>query len=122
MFATLMKRAARAAPHMLAVAAAAGSICAGVAPPLSCSPPAPAPAPAASSTRVDWPQVYRDIAELLEDVDYDDGSYGPLFVRLAWHAAGTYDKVRACEMRACAMSMRWLRNTPQNLAPTRSNL
>lgn len=120
MFATLMKRAARAAPRMLAVAAAAGSICAGIAPPpLSCSPPSPAPA--ASSTSVDWPQVYRDIAELLEDVDYDDGSYGPLFVRLAWHAAGTYDKVRVCEMRACAMAMRWLRIHHSNLAPTRSN-
>lgn len=23
---------------------------------------------------------------------YDDGSFGPLFVRLAWHASGTYDK------------------------------
>jgi hypothetical protein len=23
---------------------------------------------------------------------YDDGSYGPVFVRLAWHASGTYDK------------------------------
>lgn len=23
---------------------------------------------------------------------YDDGSLGPLLVRLAWHASGTYDK------------------------------
>lgn len=27
-----------------------------------------------------------------EDSEYDDGSYGPVFVRLAWHASGTYCK------------------------------
>jgi len=38
-------------------------------------------------------QVYDAIAKLLEDnPEYDDGSYGPVFVRLAWHASGTYDK------------------------------
>lgn len=35
--------------------------------------------------------MYNAIADLLEG-DYDDGSYGPVFVRLAWHASGTYDK------------------------------
>jgi cytochrome c peroxidase len=34
-----------------------------------------------------------DIAKLIGSAEsYDDGSYGPLFVRLAWHASGTYDK------------------------------
>jgi cytochrome c peroxidase len=29
----------------------------------------------------------------MEEPEYDDGSFGPIFVRLAWHASGTYDKV-----------------------------
>src|SRR5690606_8913713 len=40
---------------------------------------------------LDYQKVYNAIAELLEDDNYDDGSYGPVFVRLAWHASGTYD-------------------------------
>jgi len=41
---------------------------------------------------LDYQKVRQDIADLLEDLDYDDGSYGPVFVRLAWHAAGTYSR------------------------------
>ncbi|EJU04153.1 cytochrome c peroxidase [Dacryopinax primogenitus] len=43
-------------------------------------------------TKDDYQKVYNDIAELLDDNDYDDGSYGPVLVRLAWHSSGTYDK------------------------------
>jgi catalase (peroxidase I) len=45
---------------------------------------------------VDWKQVETDIQAVLTDskdwwpADY--GNYGGLFVRLAWHAAGTYRK------------------------------
>jgi cytochrome c peroxidase len=43
-------------------------------------------------TREDYQKVYDEIARLLvEKDDYDDGSYGPVLVRLAWHASGTYD-------------------------------
>jgi len=42
---------------------------------------------------VDYGQIRKEIVALLEPSaeDYDDGSYGPLLVRLAWHAAGTFD-------------------------------
>ena len=39
--------------------------------------------------------MYNEIAKILEDPEYDDGSYGPIFIRLAWHASGTYcDKTK----------------------------
>lgn len=38
----------------------------------------------------DYQKVYNAIAQLLEEKDdYDDGSYGPVIVRLAWHCSGT---------------------------------
>ena len=38
----------------------------------------------------DYQKVYNAIAQRLEEKDdYDDGSYGPVLVRLAWHCSGT---------------------------------
>lgn len=41
-------------------------------------------------TKEDYQKVYNAIASRLEEKDdYDDGSYGPVLLRLAWHASGT---------------------------------
>jgi hypothetical protein len=38
----------------------------------------------------DYQGVYDAVAKKLADeTDYDDGSYGPVLLRLAWHASGT---------------------------------
>jgi len=46
-----------------------------------------------TATFKDYQVVYNAIAKRLEEEDeYDDGSYAPVLLRLAWHASGTYDK------------------------------
>jgi len=42
------------------------------------------------ASKLDYAAVRKDIAALLHQPEYDDGSAGPVLVRLAWHSAGTY--------------------------------
>ncbi|EFJ41098.1 L-ascorbate peroxidase [Volvox carteri f. nagariensis] len=60
--------------------------------PLAGPPTLPTGTAPKTSTPGDYAAVRDSISSLLEAADYDDGSYGPLLVRLAWHASGTYDK------------------------------
>jgi catalase (peroxidase I) len=39
-----------------------------------------------------YDKVRDQIREQLDDYGWDDGSWGPVLVRLAWHASGTYSK------------------------------
>ena len=55
--------------------------------PLPCSARLPFP-PRPESPAVDYAAVRKAIAKLIEE----DDTRGPLFVRLAWHASGTYSK------------------------------
>ncbi len=38
-----------------------------------------------------YDKVKNDITSILNNKDWDDGSIGPVLVRLAWHASGTFD-------------------------------
>lgn len=38
----------------------------------------------------DYQAVRESIVKLLDRPEYDDGSAGPVLVRLAWHSCGTY--------------------------------
>eukprot|EP01121_Diplochlamys_sp_Union-15-3_P015902 TRINITY_DN5321_c0_g1_i1.p1 TRINITY_DN5321_c0_g1~~TRINITY_DN5321_c0_g1_i1.p1 ORF type:complete len:390 (-),score=81.54 TRINITY_DN5321_c0_g1_i1:7-1146(-) len=40
----------------------------------------------------EWADIRKDVVSLLHDSNWDDQSWGPVLVRLAWHASGTYDK------------------------------
>lgn len=41
----------------------------------------------------DYDALRGEIRKLLKQPGYDDGSAGPVFVRLAWHASGTFSLV-----------------------------
>ena len=90
-FARTLRTAARALPQRAVVLTLGGSA-------LLLASPAHAAATwseyfGLGAPATDYNAVAQTIADMLDNIDYDDGSYGPLFVRLAWHASGTYSKV-----------------------------
>jgi len=45
-----------------------------------------------ADSRPNYGAIRQAIADSLDQAGYDDGSIGPVLVRLAWHASGTFDK------------------------------
>ena len=46
----------------------------------------------ASTTVVDYAAVRAELKAAMDNPSWDDGSLAPVFIRLAWHSSGTYDK------------------------------
>jgi len=46
-----------------------------------------------AESEIDYDKVRDDIKAVLQDAKYDDGSYAPVLIRLAWHSSGTFDRV-----------------------------
>ena len=44
---------------------------------------------------VDWSAVRKELLLMMDNPSWDDGSLAPIFIRLAWHSSGTYDKETA---------------------------
>lgn len=38
-----------------------------------------------------YEEIRKKLASVMDSADWDDGSYAPLLIRLAWHSSGTYD-------------------------------
>jgi len=47
---------------------------------------------ACRKTGVDFDAVRADLVRIMDSPEWDDGSYAPLLIRLAWHSSGTYSR------------------------------
>ena len=48
-----------------------------------------------SGPAVDYAAVRQELLQYMDNPSWDDGSLAPIFIRLAWHSSGTYDKASA---------------------------
>ena len=49
----------------------------------------------ASTEVVDYAAVRKELIYAMDNSQWDDGSLAPIFIRLAWHSSGTFDKASA---------------------------
>jgi catalase (peroxidase I) len=63
-----------------------------------------------------WAILKDDIIAMMDKEEWDDGSYGPLLLRLAWHSSGTYCKT-SNSGGSCGATMRFPleSNDPENV-------
>jgi len=60
--------------------------------------------------------VIEEIIRVMNNPDHDDGSMGPIFIRLAWHSCGTYDAATNTGGSSMGATMRFSpeSNDPEN--------
>lgn len=46
----------------------------------------------AAASGIDFAAVRENLINMMDSPDWDDGSYAPLLIRLAWHSSGTYNR------------------------------
>lgn len=54
----------------------------------------------------DFEAVRKDIAKLLHQPEYDDGSAGPVLVRLAWHVIFPLTTISSDDLQAFGRNLR----------------
>ena len=52
----------------------------------------PRPRAVASPPAVDYAAIRKELKLMMDNPSWDDGSLAPIFIRLAWHSSGTFDK------------------------------
>jgi len=64
---------------------------------------------------VDWEALEGELLRFMKRPAYDDGTLGPLFIRLAWHSSGTYDaQTRTGGSNGATMRYNLEANDPEN--------